>query len=68
MLLEDVDQLQCAVADTAPLRARLEEKGVRVVSYADWKKIDEAEIAAGAAKGKSRSKFTRVEDMLAVLA
>ncbi len=67
MLLEDVDQLECAVADTEPLRAKLQSKAVRVVSYADWKKIDEAEVAAGAAKGKSRSKFTRVEDMLAVL-
>lgn len=67
LLLEDVSLLHCEVPDTAPLQAELQSKGVRVVSYADWQKIDAAEIAAGQAKGKSRSKFTRIEDMLAVL-
>lgn len=67
LLLEDLSLLHCEVPDTAPIKEQLASAGVRVVSYADWKKIDAAEIAAGQAKGKSRSKFTRIEDMLAVL-
>lgn len=42
-------------------------RGVRVVSYADWRRIDAEEIRRGAARGKPREKFTRVEEMLAVL-
>ncbi len=48
---------------TALLRAR----GVRVVSYTDWQKIDAAEVRRGAAAGKPREKFTRVEEMLEVV-
>ena len=36
------------------------------VSFADWKKIDEAEVAKGAASDRPRVKFTRVSDMLEV--
>jgi adrenodoxin-NADP+ reductase len=44
-----------------------ETKGCRRVSWQDWKKIDAAEKAVGQKKGKEREKFTKVEDMLAVL-
>ncbi|KDO30351.1 hypothetical protein SPRG_05062 [Saprolegnia parasitica CBS 223.65] len=40
----------------------------RVVSWADYTRIEAAEEAAGAAVGKPREKFTSVADMLAVLA
>lgn len=66
-LLADLSLLNCEIPSTEPLVEKLQAKQVRVVSYADWKKIDAAELAAGEAKGKSRSKFTSVEDMLAVL-
>lgn len=36
-------------------------------SYADWKKLDEMEIARGASQGRPRIKFTSVEEMLHVL-
>ena len=36
------------------------------VSFADWKKIDEAEVAKGVASDRPRVKFTRVADMLEV--
>lgn len=36
------------------------------INFAEWKKIDEEEIARGEAKGKPRVKFTRVADMVAV--
>ncbi len=46
--------------------ALLAEKKIRAVSFADWRKIDAAEIA-GARPGAPRRKFTRIADMLAVL-
>jgi ferredoxin--NADP+ reductase len=45
----------------------LADRGVRVVSWADWLKIDELERRQGAAAGRPRLKLTRIEDMLAVL-
>lgn len=58
----------------APERSRdallklLAGRGVRVVSYADWQRIDAAEVARGAAVGKPREKFVSVDDMLAAAA
>ena len=46
--------------------ALLAEKNIRAVSFADWQKIDAAEIA-NAPPGAPRRKFTRIADMLAVL-
>lgn len=48
------------------LEALLKEKGVRFVSFEDWKKIEKAEFDA-AADPAPRKKFVTVEDMLAVL-
>lgn len=39
----------------------------RVVSWADWEKIDKAEKELGESSGKPRSKFTSAESMLSVL-
>jgi adrenodoxin-NADP+ reductase len=44
-----------------------ETRGCRRVSWQDWKKIDAVEKSVGQKKGKGREKFTKVEDMLAVL-
>lgn len=41
--------------------------GVRPLSWADWRTIDEAEKQRGEGKGKEREKFASVKDMLAVL-
>ncbi len=49
------------------LQALLKDRGVRVVSYADWQKIDAAEVRRGEADGKPREKFTRVSEMLTAL-
>lgn len=49
------------------IKAEAEERGCRRVSWQDWEKIDRAEKLRGREKGKEREKFTRVEDMLAVL-
>ena len=40
-------------------------KGVRVVAYEGWQKIDAAEIESGAPLGKPREKFLTVAEMLA---
>jgi hypothetical protein len=37
------------------------------VTYEDWEKIDEAELAKGKAANRPRVKFTNIDDMLAVL-
>jgi ferredoxin--NADP+ reductase len=36
------------------------------VSFADWKKIDDAEVALGTASDRPRVKFTQVAKMLEV--
>lgn len=67
-LIEDVPGLDAAAKPGAEgLDALLAERRVRVVSYADWERIDAAEVERGEPKGKPREKFTRTEEMLAVL-
>jgi adrenodoxin-NADP+ reductase len=44
-----------------------ERRGCRRVGWQDWQKIDAAERHNGQQKGKEREKFTRIEEMLAVL-
>jgi NADPH-dependent glutamate synthase beta subunit-like oxidoreductase len=45
------------------LDALLDQRGVQVVKFSDWKKIEEAEIAR-ARDGAPREKFVTVEDMI----
>lgn len=59
---------RCAEPSRAAVVSLLESRGVRVVGYEDWKRIDAAETSRGAAVGKPREKFIRVEEMLAVSA
>lgn len=67
-LLDDLPSLDASEKPGAEkLVPLLAERGVRVVSYADWEKIDAAEVQSGEARGKPREKFTRVAEMLAVL-
>ncbi|HET7754500.1 MAG TPA: FAD-dependent oxidoreductase [Anaeromyxobacteraceae bacterium] len=46
----------------------LRDHGVRLVTYQDWKQLDEAEVARGARRGAPRDKFVDVESMLEALA
>ena len=50
---------------TLDISALLAERAVKVVSFADYQKIDAAEKARGAERGKVRDKLERVPDMLA---
>lgn len=45
----------------------LSARGVRVVSQADWRILDELEVAAGMKRGKVREKFASVASMLSAL-
>ena len=68
LLLEDAPSLEaCAEPDSAAGTELLKARDVRVGSYADWQRIDAAEVERGAAVGKPREKFTTVEEMLALL-
>ncbi len=49
------------------MEAVLRDRGVRVVDYADWKRLDQLEQDAGRPLGRPRVKFTSVAEMLAAL-
>jgi adrenodoxin-NADP+ reductase len=49
------------------IKDEAEKRGCRRVSWGDWRKIDTAERAKGQKVGKEREKFTKIDDMLAVL-
>ena len=43
------------------------QRGCKPISWQDWQLIDAAEKSRGKELGKEREKFTKIEDMLAVL-
>lgn len=66
------------IADAAGLEARvlpepdaiyglLKQRGVQVVSFADWKRLDEVETVRGVRRGAPRDKVVDVDAMLKVL-
>ncbi|MGH8504205.1 MAG: NADP oxidoreductase [Gammaproteobacteria bacterium] len=69
-LLADVEQGR---VDATPksgadgIGPRLAARGIRALGFAQWLKLDAAEIERGAPAGKPREKFTRVDEMLALL-
>jgi ferredoxin--NADP+ reductase len=75
--VETADQLLADVAEgklfqpNKPTReaidALLIERGVKVVTYADWQRLDQLEQEHGQQLGRPRVKFSRIEDMLAAL-
>jgi ferredoxin--NADP+ reductase len=67
-LLADIPMLTpCKNREMHSLQKLLSERHVRFVNFDEWKQIDAAEIAHGKMKGKTREKFTSVEQMLEVL-
>jgi NADPH-dependent glutamate synthase beta subunit-like oxidoreductase len=67
-LLEDIQHLNpCETPDSGELLKFLKDREVKVVTFADWKKIDAAEIERGAKLGKPREKFSRVTGMLSAI-
>ncbi|MGA8890460.1 MAG: FAD-dependent oxidoreductase [Anaeromyxobacteraceae bacterium] len=66
------------IADTAGLEARelppreaidavIRQRGVKLVSFADWKQLDDVEVARGARRGAPRDKIVDVGAMLELL-
>ena len=53
--------------DPDAVTALLQKRGVRHVSFADWKRLDALEIARGRERGKVRLKFADVSRMLSAL-
>ena len=49
------------------VKPEADKRGLRVVSWTDWKKIDNVEKERGRAKGKEREKLASVEEMFNVL-
>ena len=68
-LLEDISKLNTIEPKSGAEGAckLLHERGIRYVSFSDWKKIDTSEIERGAPKNKPREKYTRTGEMLELL-
>ncbi len=69
-MLEDVPALTPAADEYRPRGAideLLKGRGVRAISFADWRRIDSAELALGKQAGKIREKFCSAGEMLAAL-
>ena len=73
MIVSDIKQSKPMLSDGTMKQGSkaiipiLHQRGIRTVSYEDWKKIEEKENEAGRAKHKPREKFGRVEEALHVL-
>jgi len=53
--------------DPDTLERLIHQRQPQYVSYADWLKLNEVELARGRERGRPRLKFTRVDEMLAAL-
>lgn len=56
-----------AHSDAASAEKFICERQPKYFSYADWKKLDEMEMARGASQGRPRVKFTSTAEMLAAI-
>jgi ferredoxin--NADP+ reductase len=63
----EAGKLPAPAGDLAALDELLERRGVRVVTFADWQKLDQLEMDQGKAAGRPRLKFTRIDEMLEAL-
>jgi ferredoxin--NADP+ reductase len=59
--------LQPGEPDRAAAERLLRQRQPRVVSYAQWLRLNALEIERGRARGRPRVKFTRVDEMLSAL-
>lgn len=69
MVLRDIftGEDSASRADVAPVEAQLAATGKRLVSFEDWRRIEEEELRLGEASGCAAVKFTDVPSMLGVL-
>src|SRR2546426_490273 len=69
-MFEDLAQgavLQPRHPDAASVEALIRQRRPNYVSYTDWLRLDQLEVARGRAQGRPRVKFIQVEEMLAAL-
>jgi ferredoxin--NADP+ reductase len=69
-MLQDVaagHTLEPPEPDPAAAERLVRQRQPDYVSYDDWRRLDELEVARGRALGRPRVKFTRVDEMLAAL-
>ena len=70
LMLEDIPGLASVADDKSrpeSVSALLNERGVRFVTWEEWKLIDQTEVAAGEKLGRPRVKLTTVPAMLAAI-
>jgi ferredoxin--NADP+ reductase len=70
-LLEDMEKdalLSPSLTTPDALEKLLHERGVQIVTYADWQTLDSIEQSRGEAQGRPRVKFSKIEDMLNAIA
>jgi ferredoxin--NADP+ reductase len=67
MMKDAADGLHLIPEETSPdaVEAFVRQRQPDYFSFADWKRLDALEIAAGEAQGRPRVKFTSVEEMIA---
>jgi ferredoxin--NADP+ reductase len=68
MIADGVELATRALPDRDAIVSLLRERGLQVVSFNDWKQLDDVEVVRGARRGAPRDKIVDVEAMLAVLA
>ncbi len=56
-----------ALPDRDALVSLLRERGSQIVSFSDWKQLDDIELARGDLRGAPRDKLVDVKTMLAML-
>jgi ferredoxin--NADP+ reductase len=65
--LADGQTLHPAHPEPAAMEELIRQRQPRYVTYPDWLRLNEIEVARGKELGRPRLKFTQVEDMLAAL-
>ena len=68
MITDGAELATRALPDRDAIVSLLRERGLQVVSFNDWKQLDDVEVVRGARRGAPRDKIVDVEAMLAVLA
>lgn len=67
-ILEDLSSLKpCKVRDSEAMTNYLKNKNVRVVTFLDWKKLNEEELLRGSSVGKVREKLISMDEVLSIL-
>ncbi len=66
LVLEDAGagSLRAAVPAPEAIDRLLAERGVRVVRWSDWQRLDQLEQSRGKSAGRPRVKFTQIDEML----